>query len=187
MDKNIKLYRNVLTREECQEIISSLEIFDPYKKECHGPRKVDLELDHPAIKNTAEKAWQVLCEYFKNYPLELADQCYELHHGQYSCFDPGSYYDVHVDSDYEILQDGIMGVRTVAVLCYLNEEFEGGELVFPDQDIKVKPETGMFAVFPTGYMYPHSVEMATDRRHTLYFFYYKVKDHNEIHYKNTDY
>ena len=42
-------------------------------------------------------------------------------------------------------------------VLYLNDDFEGGELVFKNNDIIVKPEANMFVFVPAGEDYTHSV------------------------------
>lgn len=46
----------------------------------------------------------------------------------------------------------------MSVLIYLNDDYEGGEIVFPKQNFKVKPKSGMLIAFPGNRMYPHLVE-----------------------------
>jgi hypothetical protein len=43
-------------------------------------------------------------------------------------------------------------------LIYLNDNFVGGEIYFPKQDLKIKPEAGMLIAFPGNKNYKHSVE-----------------------------
>ncbi len=42
-------------------------------------------------------------------------------------------------------------------LIYLNEDYEGGELIFPEYDLKLKPKTGDVITFPTNAIYLHAV------------------------------
>jgi hypothetical protein len=51
--------------------------------------------------------------------------------------------------------------RDLSVVYFLNEEFTGGELVFPDYDIVVKPETGAMICFPSTHNYLHGVNPVT--------------------------
>jgi hypothetical protein len=45
--------------------------------------------------------------------------------------------------------------RIISALCYLNDEFEGGELEFVNFGIKIKPQPGMLILFPSNYAYTH--------------------------------
>ena len=45
--------------------------------------------------------------------------------------------------------------RQLSCICYLNDDYEGGELEFPNFKIKIKPEPGMLILFPSSYPYLH--------------------------------
>lgn len=43
----------------------------------------------------------------------------------------------------------------ISVVLYLNDEYEGGEINFPGQDITIKPEAGSIVIFPSVEPYYH--------------------------------
>jgi predicted 2-oxoglutarate/Fe(II)-dependent dioxygenase YbiX len=47
--------------------------------------------------------------------------------------------------------------RDFSFLIYLNEEFTGGEIIFPNFDFKLKPRKGMFVCFPSDHRFIHKV------------------------------
>ena len=49
----------------------------------------------------------------------------------------------------------------VAVNLYLNDEYTGGELYFPDYEISVKPKPGQLIMFPGGHEFKHGVSTVT--------------------------
>jgi len=55
------------------------------------------------------------------------------------------------------MDDGGGNFRRVSTVYYLNDDYEGGELCFPQFDIKLKPEMGDMVIFPSSYVYSHSV------------------------------
>jgi hypothetical protein len=62
----------------------------------------------------------------------------------------------------------------IGTLIYLNDDYEGGELVFNDYDMIIKPEPGDLVIFPNHYM--HEVlkvlpKGSNTRRHTMPTFY----------------
>lgn len=60
----------------------------------------------------------------------------------------------------------------IAGLFYLNDDYEGGELYFPDQDIKFKPKAGAAYFFPGDMNYIHGVTTITSGiRYTCPFFW----------------
>lgn len=72
----------------------------------------------------------------------------------------------------------------IAGLFYINDDYEGGELYFPNQNIKFKPKAGAAYFFPGDMNYIHGVtEIKSGIRYTVPFFWtiieHKVKDSNE--------
>jgi predicted 2-oxoglutarate/Fe(II)-dependent dioxygenase YbiX len=51
--------------------------------------------------------------------------------------------------------------RDLSMVFYLNDDFEGGDFIFPDLKIKVRPEPGMLICFPSNRYYKHGVEPVT--------------------------
>lgn len=47
--------------------------------------------------------------------------------------------------------------RTVSMSFYLNEDYEGGEIEFPRFGLKIKPRANQMVLFPSNYVYNHSV------------------------------
>lgn len=57
-------------------------------------------------------------------------------------------------------------------LFYYNDEFEGGELYYPDHDIVIKPSPGLAVAHPGDVFYLHGVKMVTSgERFTTPSFY----------------
>lgn len=58
--------------------------------------------------------------------------------------------------EYKAHYDGGTDIgRCISALCYLNSDYEGGELEFVNFGIKIKPEPGMMILFPSNYAYTH--------------------------------
>jgi predicted 2-oxoglutarate/Fe(II)-dependent dioxygenase YbiX len=45
--------------------------------------------------------------------------------------------------------------RAISAVVYLNDNYEGGHLEFPNFKVKIKPEKGMLILFPSNYAYSH--------------------------------
>lgn len=63
-------------------------------------------------------------------------------------YDEGEEYKSHYDSS---TQTG----RIISAVCYLNDDFDGGELEFVNFGVKIKPEKGMLILFPSNFAYSH--------------------------------
>tara|TARA_R110002020_G_scaffold470052_1_gene695548 strand:- start:229 stop:783 length:555 start_codon:yes stop_codon:yes gene_type:complete len=75
-------------------------------------------------------------------------------------YDIGGKYDVHVD-----YYGGLHLSRTLSIIMNLNDEYEGGDLIFTDQKEKeikrIKLGKGSIVFFPSNFMYPHSIQPIT--------------------------
>ena len=60
-----------------------------------------------------------------------------------SKYKPGASMGKHTDSN------GSEGPQTISVVCYLNDNYEGGHIRFADQDIMIKAEAGSIVIFPS--------------------------------------
>jgi len=79
-------------------------------------------------------------------------------------------FDLHVD-----VTDQDSSVRMLAFLYYLNDDFTGGETIFPDHDLIVTPKTGSVIIFPPTWQYPHKgTPVRTGKKYILstYLHYY---------------
>ena len=80
--------------------------------------------------------YKVTCEYKEDYEI--------LKYGA------GHYFIDHVD-------DGLFMTRKVSVVYYFNDDYVGGEIVFPRFDVEIKPKAGQLLLFPASYVYNHNV------------------------------
>ena len=88
---------------------------------------------------------------------------------QFLGYPVGGHYIAH--NDAESFHEGKwskMGPRDVSFLFYLNSEFGGGELEFPELGLTIKPKKGMMIAFPSYKEYVHKVHPVTwGHRYTL--------------------
>lgn len=81
---------------------------------------------------------------------------------QFLYYNVGGKYDVHNDSE-----DWVNGrltrvcERDVTILVYLNDDYEGGELEFPDWGCTFKPKAGTLIAFPSYIEFTHRVHPVT--------------------------
>lgn len=83
-------------------------------------------------------------------------------------YNTGSYMGPHCDTYSEHSN------ATISVVLYLNDDYDGGELHFPNQDVKIKPEAGSIIVFPSRPPYMHaSLEITKGIKYISPGFWYK--------------
>jgi hypothetical protein len=76
-------------------------------------------------------------------------------------WEPGAYARKHSDNTDAEGNSGAFTRSRYAGFLYLNDDFEGGLLKFPDQDLEIQPKVGMLAVFDGGFNNMHEVSMIT--------------------------
>lgn len=60
----------------------------------------------------------------------------------------GEEYKEHYDGPTEL-------GRALTAIIYLNDNYEGGHIEFPNFKLKIKPQAGMLMLFPSNYAYRH--------------------------------
>ena len=80
-----------------------------------------------------------------------------LYHEDYQMlkYSTGQEYKAHADGGTDI-------GRSVSAICYLNNDYDGGEIEFVNFGIKIKPEPGMLILFPSNYPYAHIAHPVTN-------------------------
>jgi len=67
----------------------------------------------------------------------------------------GQMFKNHID-DHEAFH------RRISTVYYLNDNYEGGEINFPRFNISYKPKANEFLIFPSTYVYNHSISEVTN-------------------------
>ena len=151
-DYNIKEIPNFLTHEECNKIIelSKDNMFpsmvysqneDLLESKTRISKQCWLKDDNTFIKNISERI-KLYTNTYNNYFEEL----------QVVNYQPGGFFIPHYDAcdgDKSTCQrmNQDKGPRYLTVLFYLNDNFEGGETIFPKINKLVKPEKGKAVIF----------------------------------------
>lgn len=97
--------------------------------------------------------------------------------------DERGHFNAHTDNAYYDAQ-GIFRYtsphRVLSVIAYLNDDFEGGEIVFPsimtdDGPLVIKPRPGLIVIFPSDLRFPHEVRPVTKGIRYSIVAWYNVK------------
>jgi len=74
----------------------------------------------------------------------------------------GGKYDIHNDSE-DIVNGQVKRIceRDLTIIAYLNDNYAGGELEFPDWGVTFKPKAGDIIAFPSYIEYSHRVHPVT--------------------------
>lgn len=86
----------------------------------------------------------------------------------------GGHYIPHVDAETLFKDDEGLDLwektldRDLSVVCFLNDDFDGGELVFPDLELSISPRAGTLVCFPSDHNFIHGVNpVRAGHRYTL--------------------
>lgn len=161
------------------------------REHIENSKKTDLSVFDPHKSNeTGEKEWRVdkkirdtqhvemgplfpkIVDLFRDTVREIINPFYgveisESEVPQILSYGIGGHYQPHVDGE-SLWQapDGDLiwkksTDRDLSMVLYLNDDFEGGDFIFPELKIRVRPEPGMLVCFPSNRFYRHGVEPVT--------------------------
>ena len=89
-------------------------------------------------------------------------------------YNPGGHYQSHYDAvakwkcpDGNIIWKKSID-RDVSTVLFLNDDFEGGNFIFPDLRVTIRPEPGLLVAFPSSQFFAHKVEpVISGTRYTM--------------------
>lgn len=178
--EDIISYEDFLTAEECAAIIKVIELQEAKKTfewtpisfyesySSNLPKDNDPELEEcglsPTFFSDLEKrisnAVSVVNDKDPNQMSKIG------YHTQK--WEPGAYARPHSDNSDNEGNPSPFERSRYAAFVYLNEDFEGGILGFPKQELMIQPKTGMLAAFAGGHKNLHEVTLITKGvRYTL--------------------
>lgn len=155
MHKFVKYVPNFISSDQIKIIIDYAKTYDNDFKEFGNTEKeftYHVNFKSPTIKQLLDSAGQKVYDFVsKNYE------------GPFEAFDPnkthiarfGEGYGMHEHFDSTKPND-------IATLIYLNDDYLGGEVYFPDLDISIKPNAGDLVCFPDTPDFVHGVKPIVD-------------------------
>ena len=151
----IKVYDDVFTAQECEELITSFETGEQeFIDEDKCPQFHQVTLDSELSTQVVHKLIPRIQDYVDT--IDLADYMfptkysYEMVRIKKYRVDHGDQFSDHVDvNDYESSR------RFLSFIVYLNDVEEGGETYFTQLRKKVRPKCGRLVIFPPLWMFPH--------------------------------
>jgi predicted 2-oxoglutarate/Fe(II)-dependent dioxygenase YbiX len=88
-----------------------------------------------------------------------------------ACLSPGDSHIAHADNERRRHGRWIPNhspQRDYTGIAYLNDDFTGGELVFPDLDVVIAPKPGLLVAFPGNHDFVHAVpNILSGKRYSL--------------------
>lgn len=180
-NKTFHIIEDALSKEECDfflNVVLENIGFDP-KPNFRGVglfAQETLDLGHyPRAMDPEKKLMTVVekvREYYESTHKMMGEFVFSRIFG--NVMDTGAFLPSHRDEDPN--PDGKFDGKKRSHVCsiLLNDDYEGGELLFDDQGIQVKPKPGSLVLFP-GYYVSHGVnEILSGSRVNLLIFFYDM-------------
>jgi len=172
---------NVINKEGLQELIAHIEssssedlsVFDPQRTNQTGQTSwiVDKKTRDTQIIPTGP-LFSKIEELFRNSVKHIINPFYQVEVNssevpQILSYSIGGHYKPHIDGESIWMAPTGEKIwkkstnRDLSIVFFLNDGFEGGDFVFPDLKVRVRPEPGMMVCFPSNHNYMHGVEPVT--------------------------
>jgi len=111
---------------------------------------------HPITSKLFEDFHMLVTESAQEYMTRynIRENCYNNSDYQLLRYKEGDQYPLHYDGPTET-------GRHISAILYVNDDYEGGELVFPLHNIWIKPKAGTLVMFPSSWAYQHIAQPVT--------------------------
>jgi predicted 2-oxoglutarate/Fe(II)-dependent dioxygenase YbiX len=169
--QKIRVIRNFVPRHICAQIVRSVNLKAvrdaTVAEDASGQEKVDKAVRNVLVHDSRPVAFQVNSA-LQRIVDELIEPFYDLKIDYWEfpdvlIYPPGGFYVPHNDGE-DVVHDEERFVwewqrtldRDISVVWYLNDDFEGGELVFTLFGLSIRPETGMVVTFPSTHEFAHA-------------------------------
>ena len=174
MERWIKTYPKIFSKEECAGLIEWFEILDESKQLVHTKLEGHREFDEVNLNDFREQSLNVQLDVYKRFDdiikkynkdvkvhkkaLPEKSGWEELRIKRYKA-GIGNFLD-HVDTG-----DSISARRFLVFFVYLNDVDFGGETEFPELNLTISPVCGTILVFPSTWTFLHrgNVPISNDK------------------------
>jgi hypothetical protein len=163
-------YPNYLDLETTKKIRESIKPFVSNKKQTAYNRDGNTVniTETPELKTLDKelleifsKIQQDIISYRYSIKSPTSDTGYEYH-----LYNSKEICHYHSDSEFNFIEKKSM-VRYASVVLHLNTVQDGGELIFPNQDVKIKTEEGKLVIFPPYGMFGHYTTPSEEPREVI--------------------
>lgn len=175
----VRVYEGVVGQDECArlvELVSGREwelhsFYNSKDEQVRFSKELStLYLGSEAVSEVQAKLWNVLHSYICR-DLAFMSSWFDGWAGfsqiRFNRYEAGTQMRRHCDHIHTLFSGNPRGIPILSILGALNDDYEGGELLFWDGE-RIELKAGSVMVFPSNFMYPHEVREVT--RGTRYSF-----------------
>jgi hypothetical protein len=176
MDKNIenylKIYQNAISKEDRLAIIEKIEsnlwkdhvFHDSYNDEFNkvsGDFEFEMSWSYGDLENKIMQSfWNSLFSYVNEINFSWFNSWSNISAVRFNRYKETTKMAEHCDHIHTLFDGEFKGVPVLSCLGILNDDFEGGELIFWE-NTTINVKAGDVLVFPSSFLYPHRVEPVT--------------------------
>jgi len=170
----VKIYDDFLDKKTCKAIVKGLKKTDWrlhtfYQANTGNFVSYDKELsiaygtEIPETVELQKKIWSAIEQYVVKDHAHMSEW-YSGWNGytqvRYNRYNTDTQMKLHCDHIHSMFDGNRKGIPTLSILGSLNDDYEGGELVFWEQEA-IELKAGSIMLFPSNFMYPHKVMPVT--------------------------
>lgn len=171
----VKIYDDFLDLKTCKKIVKQLKKLNDWEThrfyQSNSGQYVSYEKElavtmGSSIEETQiinQKMWFTIEQYIVKdfgYMKEWFGGWNGYQHVRYNRYSVDTRMKLHCDHIHSMFDGNKKGIPTLSILGSLNDDYEGGELIFWEQE-KIELKAGQIMVFPSNFMYPHKVTEVT--------------------------
>ena len=174
MEKWIKTYPKIFSKEECAGIIEWFEILDESNQLVQTKLEGHREFDEVNLNDFREQTLKMQVDVYKRFDdiFEKYKQDVKIH--EKALPEKSAWEEIRIKRyragignflDHVDVGDSISARRFLVFFVYLNDVTEGGETEFPTFDLQVSPVCGTILVFPSTWTFLHrgNVPISNDK------------------------
>lgn len=168
----VKIY-DFLDKKTCNKIIKQIKkgewkthTFYNSAENSYTSYDNELSVSYSQTKEVMElhnNIWHIINKY-TNEDMSFAKEWYTGWNGytflRFNRYDVDTQMKLHCDHIHSIFDGAHKGIPVLSILGSLNDDYEGGELVFWESEA-IQLKAGQIMVFPSNFLYPHKVNMVT--------------------------
>lgn len=143
--KDIHIIENVLSDEEYKKLLDYTENIDSWEIQ---PWKVK----YFTSKKMTEEIVDILDKIFRI----AYKKCTDFYNVKLRVFNKNEVTLIRFDKEYAMNAHADT-TGDFAVIYYINDDYDGGEINFPEFNLKIKPNANSFILFPSNENYVHEV------------------------------
>lgn len=158
--KNIDITENVLSKEEHKKLLDYTLSINSWESQPWGVKFYISQRMPDEIVDLLNKVFMIAYQ-----------KCTDRYNANLRVFERREPHLIKFDTNYS-MNKHVDTTGDFAVIYYVNDDYKGGEINFPEFNLKIKPNANSFIMFPSNDDYLHEVLENTEKERyssTLWF------------------